>query len=441
MNIQQQVIEYLLKKGKQDPEFAGASSREMAKKISYKAKSIESQCLLLEHAGLIFRNQEDEHSSPNIWQKREGVIVDTVKTGELEMTNPPSEPTGATEKAPEASADLDQKQMFVDHLGKIGVTPKNAIPTIADIFFSGDIYDLTWLKQVLQKEAAGFVNPGQQRIIVSWWSHSRGLPFAEDELFPESEGDEKPRKGAAGKAGDDQRPERPLDPGMGWKIAKDRDGDWVAIPGGPMNYKEATEGAERRHLIGAYQLPKGDDDGEEPAEGDSPKASRRGVKREEPLVDKLMLKLIDKVFDGDQGRGSEADARVERLQEQMAAMQAERQEERFERLEGLVAQVAGRDPWDEYDKIQALKDRLGVGGGAVTDQSPAVQIIKDSSDKLDKNVSRVVGIMERFILREGNFQPEETRTPGERDTRAGELLDTARGREASRDLRRQTFGR
>lgn len=441
MNIQEQVIEFLLKKAKQDPEFAGASSKEMAKKIQYKPKSIESQCLLLEHAGLIYRNQEDAQTSPNIWQRNEDVTVDTVKTGERTMSNPPGEPTTATEKAPEQGADLDQKQMFIDHLGRIGVTPKNVIPTVADIFWSGDIYDLSWLKQVLQVEAAGYFNPSQQRIIVSWWSRSRGLPFKEDELFPESEGDEKPRKGAAGKAGEDGRPEKRLDPGMGWKIGKDRDGDWVASPGGPMSYQEAVEAAERRHLIGAYQAPKADDDGEEPGEGESPKAARRGAKREDSLVEKMMLKMMDKMLDSDGARGSEADSRVERLQDQVTAMQQDRLEERFERMEGLVASIAARDPWEEYDKVQAMKDRLGVGGAAVTDQSPAVQIIKDSSDKLDKNLSRVVGIMERFILREGDLKLEETRSPGERETKAGELLETARSRDASRDLRRQTFGR
>jgi len=433
MNIEEQVIAHLTKKEM-------ATSKQMAKTISYKAKSIETKCLLLEGKGLIFRAQEDATASPNIWQKREGVTVDTVKTGELTMNSQTGEPTTSPAATPAESQDLDQKAMFIDHLTKIGVSPKAAIPTIADIFFSGDINSLPWLNKVLLEEAAGFVNPNQRRLIVSWWSHTRGLPYKEEDFFPEPEAEEKARKGPGrGKPGE-EKPVKPLDLGVGWKVSKDQVGDWVALPGGAMTYQEAVEAAERRHLISVYQTPKGDESGDDDGEGEPVRRRAGGGKREEPLVEKMMMKLMDKMLDGDKGRESAGDERVERLQEQVNRMQEERLEDRFERVEGLIAQVASRDPWDEYDRIQSMKDRLGVGGAVVTDQSPAVQIIKDSSDKLDKNVSRVVGIMERFILREGDFKPEETRSESERAQKADQLLETARDRERSRGLRKNAFG-
>lgn len=440
MNIQEQVIDYLVKKAKQDKDFAGATSKQMAKTIPYKMKSIETQCLLLEHAGLIFRTQEDETVSPNVWQKREGVTVDTLKTGELTMNSQPGETQTTPAATPAESQDLDQKAMFIDHLTKIGVAPKNAIPTIADIFFTGDIDKLTWLNQVLQREAAGFVNPSQRRLIVSWWSHTRGLPYEEEDFFPESEEEEKNRKGPGKRKPEEGKPAKPLDLGVGWKVGKDNAGDWVAQPGGAMTYQEAVEAAERRHLISVYQTPRGDDSGDNDGDGEGLKTTRKGGKREEPLVEKMMMKVLESFLDGGKGRDSAGDERVERLQEQINRMQEERLEDRFERLEGLVAQAASRDPWDEYDRINQMKERLGIGGPAVTDQSPAVQIIKDSSDKMDKNIGRMVGIMERYILREGDFKPEETRSAGEREQKADELLVTAQSRERSRGIRKNAFG-
>ena len=429
MNIKAQVIKYLTKKEM-------ATSKDMARAIPYKAKSIETQCLALEHDGLIFRAQGDERGTPNLWQKNEGVTVDTVATGELEMSTASGAEKETPPTPPAESAELDQKGMFINHLTQIGVAPKAAIPTIAELFFEGNIEDLSWLHHVLLKNAAGFVTGNQRSLIMAWWAKTRHLPF-DEEKYP----GEPATEGKAKKAGkEDDKPARPLDPGQGWRVAKDREGDWVALPGGPMTYQEAVEAAERRHLIGSYQIPRGEDGGEEADEAEGSRPARRGGKREETLVEKMMLKFMDSMLDGRSGRDSAGDERVEQLQGQINQMQKERQEERFERLEGLVAQAASRDPWDEYEKINRMKERLGIGGPAVTDNSPAVQLIKDSTDKLDKNVGRMVGIMERVVLREGGFAPEETRSEGQRDEKAGELLRTVQDRDRSRGLRKHAFG-
>ncbi|KKL64465.1 hypothetical protein LCGC14_2164770 [marine sediment metagenome] len=430
MNIKTQVIRYLTKKEM-------ATAKDMARTIPYKAKSIETKCLELEHEGLIFRAQGDEGAAPNLWQKHEGVTVDTPATGELEMSTANS----ATEKEPQASqegADLDQKGMFINHLTQIGVAPKAAIPTIAEIFFEGDIESLSWLNHVLLRNAAGFVTGQQRSLIMAWWANTRHLPFDEEDFPVEAATEGKAKKGAKGKA-EEEKPARPLDLGLGWKVGKDNDGDWVALPGGAMTYQEAVEAAERRHLIGSYGSPRGEDGGEEADEAEGSRPARRG-KREEPLVEKMMLKLMDNMFDGRSNRDSAGDERVERLQEQVNRMNEDRLEDRFERLEGLVAQAVSRDPWEDWEHINKMRERMGVTAPAVTDNSPAVQLIKDSTDKLDRNVGRMVGIMERVVLREGNFAPEDTRSEGERDQKAGELLTTAQDRDRSRGLRKGAFG-
>jgi len=201
-----------------------------------------------------------------------------------------------------------------------------------------------------------------------------------------------------------------------------------------MNYREAVEAAERRHLIGAYQTPR------ETSRAESGDGNEARPNREDSLLERMMLKLVENMIDGNKGGDSAGDEKVERLQDQINRLQDERIESRFERLEGLVTQAVNRDPWDEYNKINAMKERLGIGAPVVTDNSPAVQLIKDSTDKMDKNVGRMVGIMERFVLREGDFKPEETRSEDDRSKKADELLETAQARARSRALRKQTFG-
>jgi hypothetical protein len=87
-----------------------------------------------------------------------------------------------------------------------------------------------------------------------------------------------------------------------------------------------------------------------------------------------------------------------------------------------------------------MKERLGGGGPVVTDQSPAVQLIKDTTDKMDKNVSRMVGLFERTMLHSDVFNPENTRTPKDRESKAGELLGEVESRDRSRGLRKEAFG-
>ena len=433
-NIDQQIIELLYTKGPMD-------CSALTEHIPYKYKSISTKCLELEKSGLIERDKD------RVWALRPGVTPRTLETGELEETTEVEEVAGAETPSKRPApitrgkgVPLDQRGMFIEHMVSIGCTPKEAIPTIADIFFSGDIEDLKWLNHVLTREAAGYVTAQQRRLMMSWWANTRKLPYNEED-FAWPEGTEpsytKPGKGEKAKPG---APQKPLDTGQGWRVGKDKAGDWVALPGGPMSYEDAVAAAERRALIASYSLGTGEEEGVATTEEGEGQPARRGARPRESMFEKMFLQMFESVIEGRQGRGDGESETVKRLQERIDDMERDRLDERFERIEGLVAQAVSRDPWDDYDRIQKMKERLGVGGPVVTDQSPAVQLIKDSTDKVDRNVARLMGIVERAALRGEEFKPEETRSAEERESKAGELLNVAQGRERSRGLRRRTFG-
>ncbi|MBA7607433.1 hypothetical protein ES703_14592 [subsurface metagenome] len=433
-SINEQAIEFLYSKGPM-------SCRDLSQYIPYKYKSINTKLLELQDLGLVDVDKD------RIWHLREGVTPQTLVTGELDMTTKEPgviEPEEAAPKAPAITKSggipLDQRGMFVKHMVDIGVAPKDAIPTIADIFFSGDISNLKWLNKVLSQDAAGYVTHQQRRLMLGWWANTRMLEFDESEYgFSEGVKGEKGKAEAKG-AKEVEKPERRLDPGMGWKVGRDKDGAWIAQPGGPMSYQEAVDAAERRALIDSYAQRPSEEEGEPAAEGEEAASARRGKGRGESMVEKMMLKMMDHFFDSTKGRGDGESETVKELRGEIARMREDKQDERFERLEGIIANVAARDPWDEYTHFQQQAQRFGYAPNVVTDQSPAVQLIKDSTEKLDKNVGRLMGIIERTALRSEEFQPETTRTSEQRETKAGDLLETAQGRSRSRQLRRDTFG-
>ncbi|MBA7646967.1 hypothetical protein ES703_54735 [subsurface metagenome] len=413
---------------------------QMCETIKYPYKSVYTKALELQKLGLADKDDD------GVWSLAEGVTPRTLETGEIEQVRPIAEVAGGEvppgKVAPivrSTGAPLDQRGMFIRQMTDIGVAPKEAIPTIADIFFAGDIEDLKWLNQVLQRQAAGYVSTNQRRLMMSWWSKTRGLPYSEDEYEYEAEVEVRGKKVGAKAGKVEERPEKRLDLGVGWKIERDRDGAWITQAGGPMSYQEAVEAAERRALIDSYGRGKGEEEGEEIAGGEEGAPTRRGGKRSESLFEYMMKKMVDNMLDGGKAKGSAESETVQRLIERIDAMEKDRQEERFERVEGMIANIAARDPWEDYDKIEAMKQRLGVGAPTVTDQSPAVQLIKDSTERVDKNINRLVGIIERTALRSDEFKPEETRSPQDRETKAGQLLGEVQEREQSRALRRDVF--
>ena len=421
---------------------------QMCETIKYSYKSVYTKALELQKLGLADKDDD------GLWSLKDGGTPQTLITGELQAPGAGEEPgqevepgqegTPAPAKmAPIARASgipLDQRGMFIKHCTDIGIAPKEAIPTIADIFFSGDINSLEWLNQVLSKDAAGYVNHTQRRLMMSWWANTRRLDFDEEEYgFPPQRKGEKDVKGKRAGA-QEEKPERRLDPGMGWKVDRDKDGAWITVPGGPMSYQEAVDAAERRALIDSYKKVGGgqEAEGEEGLEEGAP--ARKGTKRPETLMEYMMKKMVDNMLDGGRGKGDGDSDTVRQLTERIENMEKERLEGRFEHLEGVLAQLAARDPWEEYDKIEAMKQRFGGGASVVTDQSPAVQLIKDTTDKMDKNVGRLVGLFERTMLHSDVFNPETTRTTKDREGKASELLGEVQSRDRSRGLRKEAFG-
>jgi len=421
---------------------------QMCETIKYPYKSVYTKALELAKLGLAIKDDD------GVWSLLDGVTPQTLETGEIQTVEAeepgaegeePGEGTPKTTRklAPIARSTgipLDQRGMFIKHCTDIGIAPKEAIPTIADIFFSGDIDSLSWLNQVLSKEAAGYVSHHQRRLMMSWWANSRRLDFDEEEYGFPTQGEGRDKKGGKGASKEEVKPEKRLDLGLGWKVGRDKDGAWIAQPGGQMSYQEAVDSSERRALIDSYGRGADEGGGEEGAEGEAGTAGRRKGAPKETMFEKMMMKMFESMIDGNTGKSAGDSDTVLRLTERIENMEREKNEDRMERMEGMVAQALARDPWEDYDRIEAMKQRLGGGSSGVTDSSPAVQLIKDTTDKADKNIARLVGLMERTVLRSDAFAPEETRNPKERESKAGQLLGEVQSRDRSRGLRKETFG-
>jgi len=413
---------------------------QMCETIKFPYKSVHTKALFLQQMNLASKDDD------GVFSLREGVTPSTLETGELEVAGSrksageeSTSTKGAAPIVPTTGAPLDAKGVFIQRLIFAGVVPKEIVPTIADIFFSGDIDSLPWLNQVLTRDAASFVAPNQRRILISFWAHTRGLPYDEEEFDFGAEAEGKGKKAGAKAGKVEEKPEKRLDLGRGWKVDRDRDGAWITVPGGPMSYPEAVDAAERRALIDSYKRGGPGEEGEGDETGEEGIPARKGAKRGESLLEYMMKKMVDNMLEGGKGKGDGDSETVRVLTERIDNMERERTEERFERLEGMIASAVSRDPWEDYDKIQAMKERIGVGGPVVTDQSPAVQLIKDSTEKLDKNVGRLMGIIERTALRSEEFKPEQTRSPQDKENKAGELLGEVQARDRSRGLRHDVF--
>ncbi len=416
-------------------------------------KSVHNECLELEKLNLVSRDAND------VWSVREGVTPETLKTGELKTAapipgsvppppaTPPAPPIPPPPELPKsAGMTLDQRVMFMSHLVGIGVQPKEAIPSITDIFFTGDINNLQWLKQVLEKEAPGFVRPDQRKTIISWWAHTRGLPFKEED-FPFLE--EEPTKGK--KVTEKEPPKSTVakvmeKAGVGYQVVRDKDGVWIARLGGELTYEAALDRCETQNTImamGRGQVVEPEEAAEEGTEG---KPAVKGAKKAESLQDYFMKKVIDEFIEGRHGRGDEDNPQIKEMSKQLEKatstieqMREEREQERFDRIEANIAALAAQNPWEDTASIERMRQRLGIQPSGITDSSPAVQIIKDTTQKMDKQADRLAGLVERFIIKTDEFRPEEKRSPEEKEAKAAVLLDEATKRKQSSDIRKRAF--
>lgn len=298
---------------------------------------------------------------------------------------------------------------------------RKAVETITETFFAGDPEDLTHLASVLE-DARAYVQPLQKRMIVRYWARfiQREVPALLDERLIHPEGEK----------GDRSRPGSEFIEDIGWKVLKDRDGDWVPIPGGELTYDKALKYAAT--MMASRGSPKEEADDED----DEPTTGKRRRRERDPLVTLLLERLLPKDGASD-GRVVELEAKLEKLQEDSRAAE-------MSELRGMIAQALTRDPLQEY---LSMKERLMLIEGApaaslVTDQSPVVQLYKDTSHMMDKNMNRLVGMFEQVMLRGApEFVPEDTSTPEERDRKAAALLAEMDQGDRSRALRMEVFGR
>jgi hypothetical protein len=425
-NVRTQIIQAIYEHGPKNTE----GMTEFIKGVQ--EKTIQTKALELLKEGQLTRDAD------MVYSLAEGVSPQTF--GASSKSDKPAG-SGATVGAP-----LDARGQFEALLKSVAVKPPEVIPTLAQLFFSGDIDDLKWLAEVLKRHGAGWVVPNQIRLVISTWSKTRGLPFNESEFDIES------GEGGKGAKAEAQEPKKTgaakvlEDAGIGWKVGKDRDGDWVAMPGGGMTQEEATAAAERRATIAAMRIGEPETMADEPSASGEGKPAAKGARPVASFQDKLMDKVLDAFIEGKTGRDGEDSPVIKELRQQNQTLmttvqQMKDQQDRDwrERIEANIAAMAANDPWSDPVQVARIRQAIGYQSSPVTDSSPAVQLIKDSTDKMDKNVGRLTGIIERMVLQGDVFRPEETRTAAEKESKAGDLLQEAAGRQRSIELRKRAF--
>lgn len=323
------------------------------------------------------------------------------------------------------SGDEDEfKRLLVD----CSVT--RARETITRTFFGGDHTDMENLVSVLQ-DARAYVNIGAARMILRYWARYIGgdlaqLPKLEERL-------ESRTSGSSQTPDEDHFIEE-----MGWQVVKDKDGDWITKPGGELTQREALKWAATNNAI----RPAREDDAEE----DEAPRGRRGSRQPRQEQQPNMLEIIQTVKElmTPAADTSGKDDQVRILTEKIDQMDRDRQDDRMGRLEELIGAAVNRNPVTEFLAMREQMDLLNPRAG-VTDNSPTVQLVKDTSDKLDRNMTRLTGIIERVALRAPSAADEEIPdhqyTPQEREDRAGKLAERMSQNNESKQLRQQLFGR
>jgi len=393
----------------------------------HKKKTLQSKLYELRQAGKVARSADGLYQAMAAAPEAEDEDADLLPPSPKDRPVPQSREARDT-PGPQAQASLPRQPLSGDQekfrslLQDCDV--RKALDTITETFFAGDPENLEHLTSVLD-DARAYVSPLQRRLIVRYWARyiKRDIPPLLDERLSHQEGE----KGDGGKDGS-----RFIED-LGWKVEKDRDGDWVPRPGGELSYEKSLRYAA---TLNATRSSAGDEGGNEEDE-DAPagKRRRRGGGR-----DPILTLLIERAFPDKDDRDEDLKA----LREELSKEREARQEERFSRLEGMIGSALNKNPFQEYleikQQVEAIEGPRQVP--TVTDQSPTVQLIKDQSDKLDKNMNRVVGLLERAMLRgQDEVIPEEHSTPEERDKRAERLLGRMQQAGRSRELRRELFGK
>ena len=130
------------------------------------------------------------------------------------------------------------------------------------------------------------------------------------------------------------------------------------------------------------------------------------------------------------------------MRERLEKMEQERNDERLDRLEARLSLALNRDPVEELVQMRQRLELIEGPRPVATDGAPTVQLIKDQTDKIDKNMNRVIGVLERAVLRnQDEVVAEEHSTPAEREARADRLVKQMDQANRSVQLRKEVFGR
>ena len=425
-SIKEQVIQILSKRGPLKLE-------DMMSDIKGAEKhSVDSKVHEMLNGGQLTRD------SDMVYTLKGGVTAESVKEN----------PAGAGDAPPKTSgtgAPLDPRPLFEGTCKGVGLKPE-FIPSIAELFFKGDIDDLAWLKEVLTRHSAGFVSNQQARFILASWGKTRNLPFDPDEFAVETPETARGAKAAAEAPAKSAQEQLEEETGIKYKVEKDKDGDWVPKPGGTLTYEAALSHCEKQNYIKAVERGQAAEAADSAQETSDAKAPARPGKGSRSFEQMLMEKMIDRMFDDDKGRGREDSVEmkalrdeVRRSRESIDQMREQQDREWRERIEATLAEAVARDPLGDTRSVEALRQRLGVSSSNITDSSPAVQLIKDSTDKLDKSLARTQGLFERWMMQSDQFRPEEKRSSAEKESKAGELLDEAERKARLQNTRKAAF--
>lgn len=400
----------------------------LANGTGHKKKSLSSRLYDMKRYGVVMLDEEGgEYYLPNVepfLNGNDGDSGDSSNGSSPRASSPRPGPVAVREDQGPISADQD----FFERLLQ-DCDVRRARDTITRFFFAGDVHDLGNLLEVLE-EARGYINPNQARLILRSWSRYIGADLAQVARMEERLG--RPAGGSSKEPDEDHFIE-----GLGWTVAKDRDGDWIPKPGGELSHREALKWAATNNAI--RQPRAGDDEDDE----ETPKGrkGRHGGGRQEQQQPTL-LEIITTVKELFTPENSGKDDEVRQLREEMARMRETQEENRFQQLEGMITSLTNRNPIADFLAMRVQLNELAPPPSVVTDNSPTVQLLKDQTDKMDRGVNRLAGILERVALRgHDEIEPESRYTDDEREAKASAAIKSMEQGEESKQLRQELFGR
>jgi hypothetical protein len=422
MGIKDELLAALAEGGPMNIEALRESSPEI------KGKNVQARLWELRRDGLVERREDGTYvalAEPTAPQGTSLVSPNGVTAPE--GTEKPPRRSRGDVKGAQAAQELDEplsgdEGEFQKLLKDCDV--KKGINVVTRTVFRGDSHDLDHVTDVLI-DAKAFINPGQRKMIIRYWSD-----YTEQDL---SERLSARLDRTDGPKADDDKDAAVDELGVGWGIEKDDDGEWGPVAGGEMSQVQAVKAAAQMNVTRRPRRRRDEEDGD----GDR--------RRDGPMTFENMLTLVERLKP-DKGDDDDKIARLEeRLDQQREQLAVEREERHSAKIEELTASIqslAQRDPVTMYQKAKETVYAFeGEPRSLVTDPSPTVQLVKDVGDKLDKNLNRIAGLGEQFLLRnQGEYEPEHTSDEAAQDERAERLSNRINQSDRSRELGTDLFG-